>query len=313
MDRPLLLLACVACATLSSGCAVATPQPLTGGDVHRTASLGGGATVEGRSTGDACGPPPVDIAQRTTVDLDAKVLNYVNAGGRVEALSGIKQVLAGADLGCDAVIYRVCKICFSTQNGQGCAALTTNALSYCQQRASAPPPIVLTAPAAPSQSTITLVSSPASGLAPSVAPAAPLAPVVLAESPPIQRLVVSVWTDTDDKDREESVSVRVFLDQEILGTGGPWGGGEVWGDQENRNNGQPHDLTVALTRPVPLRDVDSLRLEIIKSQHGGHGGNGWNFRSTVIAETPSGRTEVWRSPKTIRLGNGRSASFSTSL
>ncbi len=306
MPRPLLLLACV---TLFSGCALSAPQPLTGGEVHRQAALGAGTSVDGRSTGDACGPPPVDMAQRTTVALDAKVLDYVKAAGNVEALSGIRQVLAGADLGCDAVIYRVCKICFATQNGQGCASLTTGALAYCQQRAlAAPPPVVVAVPA-PSITPVALTLAPEAPGAPAAAPVA--APP--AESPVIQRLVVSLWTDTDDKDREESVSVRIFLDQDVVGAGGPWGAGEVWGDQENRNNGQPHDFALTLARPVLLRDVATLRMEIIKSQRGGNGGDGWDFRGSVVAETTGGRTEVWRSPRTIKLGNGRSASFSTSL
>ncbi len=216
-------------------------------------------------------------------------------------------------------MYRVCKICFSTQNGQGCADLTTNALGYCQQRAAMAPPVRAEPPR------ITMGAEPPNPRAepgggawftpasapepqPAVVPA-----VAVADSPPIQRLVVSFWTDTDDKDSDESVSVRIFQDQDILGSGGPWGQGEKWGNQENRNNGQPHEFAVSLARPVLLRDVDSLRLEIIKSQHGRHGGNGWHFRGTVIAETAGRRTEVWRSPTTIKLGNGRSASFSTSL
>ncbi len=109
------------------------------------------------------------------------------------------------------------------------------------------------------------------------------------------------------------MSARLLLGDDIIGTGGPWGGGEVWGDQENRNNGQAHEFALALSRAVPLRDVSAIRMEINKSQRGGNGGNGWHFKSTVIAETASGRTEVWRSPSTIHLGAGRSATFATSL
>jgi hypothetical protein len=282
------------------GCVAEAPQPLTGGDVQRQVAADGRTSIAGRSTGDVCGPPPVDLGQRTTVDLDAKVLDYVKAGGKVEALSGIKQVLAGADLGCDAVMYRSCKVCFATQNGQGCAALTLNALAYCQERTGAPH---TAAPAG--------VGPISLGTPPSPMPPAP--PTSTADPTPILRFVVSLWTDSDDKDRDESVSVRVLWGQDIVGSGGPWGRGEVWGDQENRNNGLAHEFTVPLTRPVLLGDVSALRLEISKSQSGGNGGKGWSFKPGVIAETPRGRTEVWRSAMTIRLGAGHAATFATGL
>jgi hypothetical protein len=284
---------------------VDTPQPLTGGEVRRQVTPGGATSIEGRSTGDVCGPPPVNMEQRTTVELEAKVLDYVKAGGKIDTLSGIRQVLAGADLGCDAVMYRACKICFSTQNGQGCAALTANALTYCQQRTGAPTAHeAVPAPAA--QATLVPVPTTLTMATPAPAPA----PV---DSPAIRRLVLSLWTDTDDKDRDESVSVRLMLGDEVIGSGGPWGGGEIWGDQENRNNGQPHEFALPLSRAVLLRDVSAIRLEIVKSQHGGNGGRGWHFRSSVLAETAGGRTEVWRSQSTIRLGSGHPATFATSL
>jgi hypothetical protein len=104
-----------------------------------------------------------------------------------------------------------------------------------------------------------------------------------------------------------------MLGQDIVATSGPWGDGEIWGDHEDRNNGQPHELAIRLSRAVLLRDVDALRLEIIKSQVGGNGGNGWHFRAWVIAETANGKTEVWRSRSTIKLGNGHATTFSTGL
>jgi hypothetical protein len=292
----------LALAPFLAGCAAESPEPLTGGLVERRVTADGLATIGGRSTGDACGPPPANIEQRTTVEIDTKVLSYVKAGGKVDTLSGIKQDLAGADLGCDAVMYRTCKICFATQSGQGCAVLTANALTYCQRR---------TGVAAEGTPAFTLAAATAAAPAPR-APA-PSVPVVVGDSPVIQRLIVSLWTDTDDKDRDESVSVRILVGQDIIGTGGPWGYGEKWGDQENRNNGLPHEFGVRLTRAVLLRDVDALRVEIIKSQAGGNGGNGWHFRGAVLAETANGRTEVWRSRSTIKLGNGHAATFATGL
>ena len=294
MRRSLCLLAL---APFFVACAAETPEPLTGGLIERHARAGE-AMIGGRSTGDACGPPPANLEQRTTVELDSKVLNYVKAGGKVETLSGIKQDLAGADLGCDAVMYRTCKICFSTQSGQGCAALTANALMYCQRRTGVAPEGPQAAPG------FAMVTP---------RPPAPSLPLPPADSPVIQRLIVSLWTDTDDKDRDENVSVRVMLGQDIVATGGPWGDGEIWGDHEDRNNGQPHEFAIRLTRAVLLRDVDTLRLEIIKSQVGGNGGNGWHLRAWVIAETASGKTEVWRSRSTIKLGNGHATWFSTGL
>jgi hypothetical protein len=294
-----------ASALFLSGCVAEAPQPFTGGDVRRQVASDGQTTISGRATGDACGPPPGNLEQRTTVELDSKVLDYVKAGGKVENLADIKQLLAGADLGCDAVMYRACKVCFSTQNGQGCMALTMNALAYCKQRTGG--------------STAAAVAAvPAAFVAPAPAAPAPAAPIVSTlEGPgaafPILRLIVSLWTDTDDKDREENVSVRVLAGQDIIATGGPWGGGELWSDQERRNNGQPHDFIVPLTRTVLLRDVGTLRLEIIKSQCRDNGGKGWHFKPSVIAETAAGKTEVWRSMSTIKLGQGHSAVFSTQL
>src|SRR5687768_15647053 len=86
------------------------------------------------------------------------------------------------------------------------------------------------------------------------------------------RLEVQLWTDTDDKDSEENVTVEIRQGETVIGKGGPWGGGEVWGDQEDRNNGQPHVFFINLKEAIPDTKLASTMIRVIKSQAGGNGG-----------------------------------------
>src|SRR5262245_6104778 len=97
------------------------PQPLTGGEVTREVLPDGSTTIKGKSTGDPCGPPPANLQSTDTTSLDAKLLDYVKAGGKVESLAGVTQVLKDADLSCDAFLYRACKVCFTNnKNSADC-------------------------------------------------------------------------------------------------------------------------------------------------------------------------------------------------
>ena len=131
-------------------------------------------------------------------------------------------------------------------------------------------------------------------------------------APMVTSILVSFWTDTDDKDSDEFVSVNITLNGSLLGYGGPWGRGELWGEQEEGNKGQAHTFQVPII-PTSEAQVHQIQVEVIKSESGGHGGKAWHPRIR-LGYTLTDGTEHWTvQTGTIRLGMGQPAVWVTKL
>ena len=126
----------------------------------------------------------------------------------------------------------------------------------------------------------------------------------------IQSIVVSFWTDTDDKDAEESVSIKMRTgDNEDLGHGGPWGKGEVWSVQESQNRGQPHEFNLSLVRPVKVSNLPKMKMDIIKSESGGNNGKPWQPKVKIGYKDKDGKVKWLVSSGTLTLGGQSPSRF----
>ena len=144
-------------------------------------------------------------------------------------------------------------------------------------------------------------------------PASPGVPPTASHTITATAVVASFWTDTDDKDSEENVSLLVTWEGRQVGVGGPWGGGEIWGDQEDRNQGQPHLFEVSLTEEIPSDRLHEVLVRVTKSQHGGNGGKGWHVRIRLGIKPSEGDVQWCRETDTVRLGDGNAAEYETTL
>ena len=125
-----------------------------------------------------------------------------------------------------------------------------------------------------------------------------------------QTIVVSFWTDTDDKDAEESVSVKMRTgDDEDLGHGGPWGRGEVWSNQETQNRGLPHEFTLSLIRPVKVSNLPRMKMDIMKSVSSGTNGKSWQPKVKIGYKDKDGKVQWLVSSGTLTLGGQSPARF----
>ncbi|MGH7526547.1 MAG: esterase/lipase family protein [Gemmatimonadales bacterium] len=130
----------------------------------------------------------------------------------------------------------------------------------------------------------------------------------------ITTITVQLWTDTDDKDSEEAILCSIRRKGKAVATGGPWGQGEVWGDQEDRQGGRPHIFDMPVREPLQTADLRDLEVEIRKTDAGGNGGKGWDFRLTVFAKLADGTSvRILGETPTIRLGDGQPPVFTAAL
>jgi hypothetical protein len=127
--------AIIGVAQLALACA---RHPLPDGKTVRDDRTVPGFRVQGEADGDPCGPPPAKMVASDSGALDAAIQKYVDAGGKAGSFEKLEPVLVGSDLGCDAVMYRTCKVCISTQDARGCASLASQAFKYCIERTTGP-------------------------------------------------------------------------------------------------------------------------------------------------------------------------------
>jgi hypothetical protein len=112
------------------------------------------------------------------------------------------------------------------------------------------------------------------------------APIAKAEGPAFTQVKVWVYTDDDDKDKEESVTFRVkhIASGKIIGEV-TVGQGEVWDDKTART------ITIDLKEGLPQNAASDYGLEIEKSRHKHKNGYGWDFHAKAWGILP-GNIEV---------------------
>jgi hypothetical protein len=131
-------------------------------------------------------------------------------------------------------------------------------------------------------------------------------------SPLVTRVLVSFWTDTDDKDADEFVSVEVWQGERLLGYAGPWGKDEIWGTHEGYHKGQPHRFEVPIIS-TPESQSAELTVKVTKSEALGNGGKPWHPQMKFGYRLADG-TERWTiETGTVKLGGGHASTFKAQL
>src|SRR5947209_2571901 len=89
----------------------------------------------------------------------------------------------------------------------------------------------------------------------------------------IVKLKIKLYTDQDDKDDDEDVTIEIIRssDGKIIGTG-KYGQGQTWKDQTEQS------LDLTLKNLMPSQDKNKYKIKISKSCANGYpNGKGWHF------------------------------------
>lgn len=104
-------------------------------------------------------------------------------------------------------------------------------------------------------------------------------------------ITVRLYTESDDKDAGDIVSVSIAKGSHLVGevdrVGGP-AAASTWGDQDSTTGGRPHEATMSNLKGVHVEDAAQLMLTVDK----GGSGNGWKFSVMVIGTDAIGNQVV---------------------
>jgi hypothetical protein len=111
---------------------------------------------------------------------------------------------------------------------------------------------------------------------------------------------VRMYTETDDKDNQDSVFLEVHRGKQLIAESDRLGFAEVWGDQDNNNQGRPRVFTLKPKSSVSLDDVGDLDLTISK-----RGSNdGWHFSVSMYAAIENEPdVRILKRSEVIKLGD----------
>lgn len=113
----------------------------------------------------------------------------------------------------------------------------------------------------------------------------------------IVKFYVLIHTETDDKDREEEVTIQIFHGKRVYAET-KVGGGDVWNDQTD----QP--FTLDSKRGFPEEDSEKGKLRISKGCHGSPTGCGWDMSVEVYGIAEDGvQSELLRRTNIARMGD----------
>jgi hypothetical protein len=140
---------------------------------------------------------------------------------------------------------------------------------------------------------------------------APKTVVVTPAAPPrvpmVDKVMVTLHTLEDDKNRDEVVRLVVRRGSEVLGET-TVGTGELWGADTERA------YEIDLRPDVRLTDVGQLSVDVIKSATGTGTGGGWVFRPEVVGRLDNGDlVTLVETGKSIKLGDGEAKDVSISV
>ena len=95
---------------------------------------------------------------------------------------------------------------------------------------------------------------------------------------------VRLFTEDDNKDKEESVTTKIYYGDDRILAQSARGGGQEW----PKNSEQPFSMT--LDPAVEERDSGRMKVVVEKSTHGSPTGCGWEMAISVSGQTDDGRT-----------------------
>jgi len=91
----------------------------------------------------------------------------------------------------------------------------------------------------------------------------------------IYSVIITLYTNDDDKDKEEHVTTSIMYDQNELLAQCIRGAGEVWPDNSQQSFG------LLLSRPIPEADSGRMKVVVTKSCSGSETGCGWRMSIAV--------------------------------
>jgi hypothetical protein len=119
----------------------------------------------------------------------------------------------------------------------------------------------------------------------------------------ITSINITLFTDDDDKDREELVSTSVYLNQNELLAQNVRGANELWPDHTQQTFG------LTLSKPVSENNSGAMRIVVTKSCHGSDTGCGWNMSVAATGLMDNGKSKIVL-PQTnpVRMGDNNPVS-----
>jgi hypothetical protein len=114
----------------------------------------------------------------------------------------------------------------------------------------------------------------------------------------VEAVLVTLFTNDDDKDKEEHVTTSIVFDQNELLAQSIRGAGEVFPDHSQQTFG------LKLSRAIPESDSGRMKVVVTKSTHGSDTGNGWNMSIAVTGRLAGGGTKpLLNQTGNLRMGD----------
>lgn len=113
----------------------------------------------------------------------------------------------------------------------------------------------------------------------------------------LKSIRVIYHTETDDKDKEETIATQIFRGKRLLGESIN-GGNQVWTDQSDQT------VMVTLKRPIQEEQASEGRIVVTKSCHGSPTGCGWDMTVEVYGVADDGvESELVSRTSKVRMGD----------
>lgn len=118
---------------------------------------------------------------------------------------------------------------------------------------------------------------------------------------------ILMHTETDDKDREEEVTMQIFHGKRVYAEQKA-GGGQVWKDQTDQ------EFFLDSRRPFPEEDSEKGKLHISKSSHGSPTGCGWDMSVEVYGIAEDGvEGQLLNRTNIVRVGDNNPTAYEWSF